>query len=157
VVQGQDHPLIGLEASKPALDLVAVGHRADVVGCPGRIGVIGQQLDDRPASRTTALALGERHAVPGDHPIRPCLEPIRVPEAWQLIPDRDEGLLHRILRSMVVAQDPVCDREETVRGRAHQRLEGLLVAARGSFHQISLQFPCLLLWSVVPGVVAHRV
>ena len=29
--------------------------------------------------------------------------------------DFDEALLHRVLRSMVVAQDPVRDREQTIR------------------------------------------
>jgi hypothetical protein len=130
--------VVGLELPERALDLLAVGDRADVVGRAGRVGVIGEQPDHGPAARAARLTLRERDAVPGDDPVRPGIEAVRVAQTGKLVPDRHEGLLHGVLRAVVVAGDAVGDREQPVRGQADEALEGLLIAALCSFHKVSL-------------------
>ena len=45
-------------------------------------------------------------------PIRPALELVRVRQLRQLTPDQDQRLLGGVLRSVVVAEDPLGDREQ---------------------------------------------
>ena len=79
-----------------------------------------------------------RDAGPDDDPVRPGVEAVRVAQPRQLVPDRDQGLLQRILGQVVVAQDPVGGGEQAAGRQAHQRLEGLLVATRRSCYEVTL-------------------
>ena len=56
----------------------------------------------------------------------------------QIVPDRDQGLLKRVLGEVMVAQDPVGDREQPAADESRQPLEGLLFATRRAFHEFSL-------------------
>ena len=139
VLEDEDRPLVGRQPAEAALQLVAVGDPpervrlvpADRVG----VGVVGEQPDDRPAA---PLAAGLRDAGPDDDPVRPGVETVRVAQPRQLVPDRDQRLLQRILGEVVVAQDPVGGREQAAGRQAHQRLEGLLVATRRSRYEVTL-------------------
>ena len=61
-----------------ALQLVAVGDEAVLVGRRGQVVVVGQEADRRPAPLPTRLG----RTGPEDEAVRPRLEPVRVAQAW---------------------------------------------------------------------------
>jgi hypothetical protein len=53
---------------------------------------------------------------------------------------------------VVVVQDPIGDGEQAVARATDQALEGVLVAAGGTFHEFGLHVGRVLLRSIVRGV-----
>ena len=110
----------------------------DCVECRDR-RVVGKQAkgDYRPA----AVRFGVTRI---DHePIRPRVEPLRVPERRQLAPGDGQCLLRGVLGERRVAKDPVGDGDKAVDGRGHESGKRLLVTSLCSSHQVGLHRPPL--------------
>ena len=79
-----------------------------------------------------------------DHqPIRPRVEPLRVAQAGQVVPGRDQRLLRGVVGSIAVAQDSVGDPVQPIEGLAGEGREGFHVAPLRAHDQITLH-PLLL-------------
>jgi hypothetical protein len=137
VLEHEDGPLVRCQAAEPAFELVAIRDPIELVG-PARsdgLGVVGEEMDDR---RSPALVSCLGDAGADDQAVAPGLEPVRVTEPRQLVPDGGERLLEGVLGEVVVAQDPVGDREEPSGRQPDEGFEGLLIAAGGSPHEVPL-------------------
>ena len=81
-----------------------------------------------------------------DQPIRPPVEVIGTPQAGQLPPDLDQGLLGRVSGQLAVAQDPVRHRVEPVAEARGELGKGVSVAPLRSLDQV-------LLHALLPGAI----
>src|SRR5215207_8827148 len=73
-----------------------------------------------------------------EEPVRPSLEATWIAELREVLPDREQRLLRRVLGEVLVAQDPARDREEPIGDRAGKEAICRLVAALSSFDQIGV-------------------
>ena len=69
---------------------------------------------------------------------RPGVEPIRIAEPRQLTPGDHQRLLHGVLGSVDVAEDPLGDREQPVASRAGQDGEGVSITSLRLLHEIAI-------------------
>ena len=67
--------------------------------------------------------------------MEPDVVALDVPQPREIAPRQQEGLLHGVLGRLVVAQDPVRDREASVTVGVDELAEGDVVAPPRSFHQ----------------------
>jgi hypothetical protein len=73
-----------------------------------------------------------------DEPIEPSIEAVGIADRADVEPGRDERLLDRVGRNVVVAEDEASCPMETVVRLGGQPREGVLVAAPGPEYEISL-------------------
>ncbi len=145
VVEHEDRPLLGRQPPEPALDLVAIGERGEVIR--RRRSVDRQDPNGRDPG---ALAARLRIADVDEHSLEPGVEPLRIAEAGQLAPGDHQRLLHRVLGEADVAEDAARDPEEQVAPRPGQDGERLPVPALGLLHEVAIH-------SLRPLGGAHRV
>ena len=131
VVQHEDRALVRRKASEPAVERVA---RRDAGSCrvsPAR----------RPTAsgrwRTSAAPASPRRSRHGRGSGDPGFEAIDLAELRKLPPGRHEGLLHGILGSPDVAQDPVRNGEEPISRATGDRGECLFVPGPCRFDRAS--------------------
>jgi hypothetical protein len=67
--------------------------------------------------------------------VEPGREALRFAKSRELTPRKQEGVLHRVLGSFDIAQDPIRDGEAQVAVQVDQLRERDIVAALGSFDQ----------------------
>ena len=109
VMEDEDCSLLGRQSPEAALELVAIGNRQELVVC--RRPVDRQDSDaHRPA------AIPARLPITGvdEQAMEPRVEPVSVPQRWQLSPGEYQGLLDGIFGKAAIAKDPIRDREESI-------------------------------------------
>jgi hypothetical protein len=108
VVEHHHRPVIHREAAEATLELVAIDDRAQVV--VDWLVAWQQPQVRRPATLTAALGVAGAH----EEPVRPGLEAGRVAELRDVLPDRNQRLLGRVLGKVQVAQDPARHGKEVI-------------------------------------------
>ena len=79
-------------------------------------------------------------------PVQPDLEPLRIAEPRQLTPGDHQRLLHDILGSAEVAEDPLRERDEPVAVRTGQDGERLPVPTTRLLNEVAIHVPPSLGW-----------
>ena len=87
-----------------------------------------------PGLRLTRL----RVTGPNEESHRPGVEPIRIAEPRQLTPGDHQRLLHGVLGSVDIAEDPSGDRVQPVASRAGKDREGVSIASLCLLHEIAI-------------------
>ncbi len=142
VPQHDDSALFRFEVRKQAVELVAVGDRADRV----RLGIRDDRLEldfDRPA---TPPADGHQAGVDEDS-VEPGVESIRVAETGQIAPGPQEGVLDHVVCELAVPDDQPGGRIQPRDGDADKRGEGVMIASSCPLDESSL----------VHGLLAPRI
>ena len=134
VLQDEDSPLVRGEPLECPVEPIALGHGAELIGSDGPIRVVGEQPQ---GARCTLAALRLGRAGTDDDAVAPGFEAVGIAQSGQLVPDRDEGLLKRVLREVRVAQDAVGNRVQPPGADLDQRGERLLVSLRGPLDELS--------------------
>ena len=133
VVEHQHRPQLRLEAAEATLELVAVGHVAELVG--HRVRQDRRQLDlHRPAPPP---AHGVEAGVDGE-PVEPGIEALGVTQPGQVAPCPDVRVLDRVPRQLRVPDDEVGDGLQPRDGRDDEWREGVMVAPARSFDEVPL-------------------
>src|SRR5919109_1495934 len=133
VMQDEDRPLLRWEPPEPALDLVTIDERGELVRA-------GRSVDRQGSDVRGPGALAARLGVAGvdERPLEPGVEPVRIAEAAQLTPGDHQRLLHGILGQADVAEDAACDAKERVPAGSGQDSERLPVASLGLLDEIAI-------------------
>lgn len=76
--------------------------------------------------------------------MEPRVEPIRIAEPGQVSPGDDQRVLHGILGSVDVAEDPLCEREEAIAAWADQVGIRLPIPTPRCLDEIAIHGPSLL-------------
>ena len=126
MVEHENCPLAGGQSPEPALDLVSIDERGEVVRG-------GQSVDRQDPDARDPGALAARLGVAGvdERSVEPGVEPVRIAESGQLAPGDHQRLLHRILGKADVTEDAARDPEQPVPARASQDGVRLPVTALG--------------------------
>ena len=124
MVQHEDRSFFGRQPAKATLQLVSVTDSEHVVGC-------GWSVDRQHAQVHGAATLARRlcDADIGDDTVHPRVEAVRIAERPEVTPGDHQRILQSVLGPIDVAEDPVCEREVLVAGRADEVDECRLVAA----------------------------
>ena len=138
VMQDEDRPLVGRQPTEPALELIPIGDREQVIGC-GRS--VDRQHPQVHGSATLARRLTDAHV--DEQPAKPRIETVRIAEPAQVAPGDHQRILEGILGPIDVAKDLKRDREQPIRTRTNQVHEGRLVAASRCCHEIAIHSPRL--------------
>jgi hypothetical protein len=140
VAKHEDRALFRREAAEAALELVAVREGARGVG-HGRLD--REHANVRiPRSGPPCLGVTGMH----EGPVQPDLEPLRIAEPRQLTPGDHQRLLHGILGSAEVAEDPLRERNEPVAVRTGQHRERLPVPTTRLLNEVAIHVPPSLGW-----------
>jgi hypothetical protein len=124
VVEHENRPLLGRQPSEAAIDLVAIGQAAGLVGT--RRSVDRQHPDvRRPFPGATSFLV----AGVDEDPVEPHVESVWVAQTRQLPPGVHEGLLDGVLRPAGVVEDPQRDGVEPVGVHAGEGAERVSVAS----------------------------
>ena len=132
MVEHHDRAVLGRQSDEGALERIAGEHRS---GWVGRGRLVRRQLTDVGVPSTLAglLERGAHH-----EPVAPGVEPVEVPQPWQVPPDADQRALDGILGGVEVAQDPMRHPEQGTGHVRRQELVRLPVAVACPFHQTSV-------------------
>jgi len=133
VVEDQHGSLLHGEATDPAVELVSIDDRMDVVRGEARLGREGADVR-RVATGLPSLLVAR--ACQGA--MEPRLESIWFTERSKVAPRADVRGLDSILGEIDVAQDPIRDADAAIAGGANQRFEGVLVASLRLLDQTSI-------------------
>lgn len=131
-MEDEDGSLLRRKSPEPALQLVTVVNRQELIG-GGRC--IDLEQDD--VGREMPASSRLRIAGVDEDPMKPRLEPIEVAQRRELTPHMDEGHLDGVLGQARVAEDPVGNEDAPVADLANQGAEGLLVALPCLIHDRS--------------------
>ena len=88
-------------------------------------------------------------------PMDPGIEAFGFAQAWELFPGRHEGLLHGILGTSDIAQDPMRDPEQPISRTAGDRGEGLLVPGPRRLYERSVHLCRSVVRAPSVGRVTH--
>ena len=132
MVEHKNRPLLEGEPPEGPLELVAVVDGQDV----GRLDLAAhRQHPDLDLHASPAPGLGV--ALVGQDPVQPGFESVGVAKRSKLPPGGNERGLHRVVRSVGVAQDPKRDRHALVADQTSEGIEGLSVAPSRTFDERS--------------------
>ena len=129
MVKHEDRRMLGRKASKSALELVAIGNGGNRV--PTSRSAERKEPD---VGRPAAALLRLRVARIDQQAAEPRVESVAVTEVGQLAPCGHQGLLDRVLGTMLVAQDPEGDRHQPVTDQSREVGERFFIA---SFRQVN--------------------
>ena len=126
VVQHENRSFVGCQPAEATLQLVTITDAEQVVGCGRSIDRKHPQVHG-PATLARRLA----DADIGDDTVHPSVESVRIAERPEVTPGDHQRILQSVLGPIDIAEDPVCEREQSVAGRADEVDESRLVAALG--------------------------
>ncbi len=133
VMQDQDRALVRPEPSEPAIQLVAVGDREELVR-PG--GAIHRQ--DVELRRPSAFARRLRDADIREQAVDPWVEPVRIAEARKVTPGDHQRVLQGIFGPIDIPEDPVRDREQSVTAKLDEVDECRLVTLPRCLDEVAI-------------------
>ncbi len=132
-MQHEDGTLVRHEPSEPAVQLVTIGDREEVVGCGE--AVHGQDMELR---RPPAFTCRLRDADVGEQAVDPGVEAVRIAEARKVAPGDHQRILQGILGPIDIPEDPVRDREESVTAEPDQIDESRLITALRRLDEVAI-------------------
>jgi len=112
-MEDEDRALLEGQPPEGALELVAVVDSEELAR-------LGRLLDRKDADvrRPATVAPGLGVALVGQDPMEPGLEAVGIAQRAKLAPGRDQRGLHRVVRQVGIAQDPVRNRHASIADRA---------------------------------------
>src|SRR5438093_10866512 len=121
----------GAQRGEDTLDLVALGDGIERIGLGSAVQAAdGKLRTSMPSSSPSLVIAGANQKAP-----QPGLEAIAVTQPWKIPPGADHRLLHCVLGSALVAQDPDRRGEGSIELLGGNLLEGDSVAAASCFDQ----------------------
>jgi len=133
VVEHEDRPLLGRQASESPFELIPIGDPEEFVGCRRSVDRQDPQIGH---ATTLTRRLGDTDV--HEQAMQPRVEPVRIAESSQIAPGDHQCVLEGILGSVDVAQDPLGHREQPVPTRVDQVDVCLPIAALCRRHEVSV-------------------
>jgi hypothetical protein len=133
VAEHEDRPLIGVEAPKSTVELVAIRQGQEIVACGRIVEREHVEVGDPPS-----LPPGFGDADVGEESMDPGVEAVRIAEVRQVPPGDHQRVLQGILGPIDIPEDPICDREETVTATLDQVDERRLISSLGRLDEVAI-------------------
>jgi len=133
VAEHEDRPLIGVEAPKATVELVAIGEGQEIVG---RRRIV--EREHVQVCGPAALPAGVGDANVREEPVDPGIEAVRIAEVRQVTPGDHQRVLQGILGPIDVPENPIRDREEAIAARSDQVDKCRLVSSLGRLDEVAI-------------------
>ena len=133
MVKDDHRPLLGRQPPESPFQLVTNGNRAFWT-CGRGSGSIDVELDGGMASISFGGSIAGTH----EQAMEPRIESIGIAQPSQILPGSDQGVLHRILRSLIIAKDQAGNGKEATRAARRQRRERVQVTIPGTDYEVAL-------------------
>lgn len=136
-MKDDDRPVLDRQSTEHAPDLVSIRERG------ARVGVRGYRDNGQGNPIASPISSLLRDGTEEDS-VQPSVEPLRIPQLWQITPAANKGFLNGVRRPVVVPEDQPRHPVHGVDGLGDEDVVRVPVPAPRSSHQLGLGH-----WSLV--------
>ncbi len=129
-MQNDQGPMLRRQSAECPVEGISVGEHREGVARFGMVYFVGGNFDDAPACPPVLVDRGV-----DSQSVQPCLEPVGIPQAWEIPPGTNQGILDRVARTVAVTGDQAGGRVQSRCSSSSQHGKGIAIASLCSFHE----------------------